>query len=129
MKYPKRSQYKYAKSRYRVRNWAEYEAGLQNYSVSGSAVDIHPRRAARVGSLHAIRSCARSWRRVARPVGTVKSFPVWRAPPIPTLRDPFDALCVPYKRETATHVVDARSRNSLSHNECPARDSNPKPTD
>ena len=29
MKYPKRSQYKYAKSRYRVRNWAEYEAGLQ----------------------------------------------------------------------------------------------------
>ena len=27
MKYPKRSQYKYAKSRYRVRNWAEYEAG------------------------------------------------------------------------------------------------------
>ncbi|MFH1833782.1 MAG: IS5 family transposase [bacterium] len=29
MKYPKRSQYKYAKSRYRVRNWAEYEAGLR----------------------------------------------------------------------------------------------------
>jgi hypothetical protein len=29
MKYPKRSQYKYAKSQYRVRNWAEYEAGLQ----------------------------------------------------------------------------------------------------
>ncbi len=29
MKYPKRSQYKHAKSRYRVRNWAEYEAGLQ----------------------------------------------------------------------------------------------------
>ena len=29
MKYPKRSQYKYAKSRYRVRTWAEYEAGLQ----------------------------------------------------------------------------------------------------
>ncbi len=29
MKYPERSQYKYAKSRYRVRNWAEYEAGLQ----------------------------------------------------------------------------------------------------
>ncbi len=28
MKYPKRSQYKYAKSRYRVRNWPEYEAGL-----------------------------------------------------------------------------------------------------
>jgi len=29
MKYPKRSQYKYAKSQYRVRNWPEYEAGLQ----------------------------------------------------------------------------------------------------
>ena len=29
MKYPKRSQYKHAKSRYRVRNWSEYEAGLQ----------------------------------------------------------------------------------------------------
>ncbi len=30
MKYPKRSQYKYAKSRYRVRNSAEYEAGLRS---------------------------------------------------------------------------------------------------
>ena len=29
LKYPKRSQYKYVKSRYRVSNWAEYEAGLQ----------------------------------------------------------------------------------------------------
>ena len=29
MKYPKRSQYKYAKSQYQVRNWPEYEAGLQ----------------------------------------------------------------------------------------------------
>ena len=29
MKYPKRRQYKYAKSQYRVRNWSEYEAGLQ----------------------------------------------------------------------------------------------------
>ena len=29
MRYPKRTQYKYAKSRYRVRNWAEYEAGLR----------------------------------------------------------------------------------------------------
>ena len=29
MKYPKRSQYKYAKSRYRVRNWRKYEAGLR----------------------------------------------------------------------------------------------------
>ena len=30
MRYPKRSQYRYAKSRYRVRNWAEYEAGLRS---------------------------------------------------------------------------------------------------
>ena len=29
MRYPKRSQYKYAKSRYRVRNWGDYETGLQ----------------------------------------------------------------------------------------------------
>ena len=29
MRYPKRSQYKYAKSRYQVRNWAKYEVGLQ----------------------------------------------------------------------------------------------------
>ena len=29
MKYPKRSQYKYAKSRYWVRTWGEYEAGPQ----------------------------------------------------------------------------------------------------
>ena len=29
MKYPKRSQYKHAKSQYRVRNWPEYDAGLQ----------------------------------------------------------------------------------------------------
>ena len=29
MKYPKRSQYKHAKSRYRIRNWSEYEAGLR----------------------------------------------------------------------------------------------------
>ena len=28
MKYPNRTQYKYAKSRYRVRNWRKYEAGL-----------------------------------------------------------------------------------------------------
>ena len=30
MQYPKRSQYKYPKSRYRVRKWAEYEAGLRS---------------------------------------------------------------------------------------------------
>ena len=29
MKYPKRSQYKHAKSQYRVRNWPEYEDGLR----------------------------------------------------------------------------------------------------
>ncbi len=29
MKYLKRSQYKYAKSPYRIRNWTEYEVGLQ----------------------------------------------------------------------------------------------------
>ena len=29
MKYPKRSQYKHAKSQYRVRNWSGYEAGLK----------------------------------------------------------------------------------------------------
>ncbi len=29
MKYPKRNQYKYAKSPYRIRNWSEYEAGLR----------------------------------------------------------------------------------------------------
>ena len=29
MKYPKRSQYKYVKSRYRIRNWPQYEVGLR----------------------------------------------------------------------------------------------------
>jgi hypothetical protein len=29
MKYPKRSQYKQAKSQYRVRNWPEYGGGLK----------------------------------------------------------------------------------------------------
>ncbi len=29
MRYPKRSQYKYAKPPYRIRNWPEYEAGLR----------------------------------------------------------------------------------------------------
>ena len=29
MRYPKRTQYKYSKSRYRVRNWAAYDAGLR----------------------------------------------------------------------------------------------------
>ena len=31
MKYPKRSQYKYAKAQYRVGNWPEYEVGLQKH--------------------------------------------------------------------------------------------------
>jgi hypothetical protein len=30
MRYPKRTQYKYAKSQYRVRNWANYETGLRS---------------------------------------------------------------------------------------------------
>jgi hypothetical protein len=30
MKYPKRNHYKYATSRYRIRNWPEYEAGPRN---------------------------------------------------------------------------------------------------
>ena len=36
MKYPKRSQYKYAKSPYRIRSWPEYEAGLRNPTKVGS---------------------------------------------------------------------------------------------
>lgn len=31
MRYPERTQYKHAKSRYRVRNGAEYETGLQKH--------------------------------------------------------------------------------------------------
>jgi hypothetical protein len=33
MRYPKRSQYKYAKSRFLVQDWAEYETGLQRRSA------------------------------------------------------------------------------------------------
>jgi hypothetical protein len=52
MKYPKRSQYKYAKTRYRIGNWPEYEAGLRrrgphrlafkrcNQLLEGSSIDI-----------------------------------------------------------------------------------------
>ena len=29
MQYPRRSQYRYAKAPYRIRNWPEYEAGLR----------------------------------------------------------------------------------------------------
>ena len=44
MKYPKRSQYKYRKSQYRIRNWPEYEAGLKRRGdltvwLSTSALD------------------------------------------------------------------------------------------
>ena len=44
MRYPKRSQYKYAKARYRVQNWAQYEAGLRRRGdltvwLSDAAVD------------------------------------------------------------------------------------------
>ncbi len=44
MKYPKRSQYKHAKSQYRLRNWPENEAGLQK---RGDVVAL-----AQVGGLH-----------------------------------------------------------------------------
>jgi hypothetical protein len=44
MKYPKRSQYKYTKSQYRIRNWPKYEAGLKRRGdltvwLSTSALD------------------------------------------------------------------------------------------
>ena len=44
MKYPKRSQYKHAKSQYRLQNWPEYEAGLQKRGdltvwISDAALD------------------------------------------------------------------------------------------
>jgi hypothetical protein len=53
MKYPKRTQYKYAKSRYRIRNWPEYEAGLRNRGdltlwLSGAA--LHAWRAPASGT-------------------------------------------------------------------------------
>ena len=45
MKYPKRSQYKHAKSQYRVRNWSEYEAGMKKRGdltvlLSDAALDV-----------------------------------------------------------------------------------------
>jgi len=50
MQYPKRIQYKYAKSGYRVRNWPEYEAGLQRRGsltvrLSDAALDAWRARA------------------------------------------------------------------------------------
>ncbi len=38
MRYPKRSQYKHAKSQYRVRNWPEYEGDLTVW-LSNAALD------------------------------------------------------------------------------------------
>jgi len=70
MKYPKRSQYKYAKSRYRVRNWAEYEAGLRKRCdltvwLSDNALD----------AWRAVPSCG--FRRM------VPTYSTGREPPIP----------------------------------------------
>jgi len=54
MKYPKRSQYKHAKSQYRVRNWAEYEAGLKHARQLSSGVTTAQGR----GNLSSLRSHA-----------------------------------------------------------------------
>ncbi len=40
MKYPKRRQYEHAKSRYRVKNWGEYEAGLRSRGLEGQRVEV-----------------------------------------------------------------------------------------
>ncbi len=37
MKYPRRRQYKYSKFLYRIRNWAEYAAGLTGYRTRDCA--------------------------------------------------------------------------------------------
>ena len=53
MRYPKRSQYKYAKSPYQVRNWATYEAGLQRrgeFTVWLSDAALNAWRAPATGS-------------------------------------------------------------------------------
>lgn len=47
MRYPKRRQYKYAKSPFRIPNWPEYEAGLRNRGdltlwLSDAALDAWP---------------------------------------------------------------------------------------
>jgi hypothetical protein len=52
MRYPKRSQYRYVKSRYRVQNWAQYEAGHQMRGVLTvwlSDVPLETRRAPAIG--------------------------------------------------------------------------------
>lgn len=55
MKYPKRSQYKYAKKPYRVRNWHQYEAGLRRRGdltiwITQAAIDSwHARPSGRPG--------------------------------------------------------------------------------
>ena len=41
----------------------------------------------------------------------------------------FRALYVPYTRKQPPTTVDSCLRKPLYYNECPARDSNPEPTD
>ena len=48
MKYPKRSQYKYAKSPYRIRSWPEYEAGQAQGKGRAVSVLIPPGRDAQL---------------------------------------------------------------------------------
>ena len=48
MKFPKRRQYKYAKSPYRVRNWAEYETAQSKGSGRAERVLIPPGRNAQL---------------------------------------------------------------------------------
>ena len=40
MKYPKRVQYRYAKSPYAIRNWPEYEAGIRIYAYNAIEADL-----------------------------------------------------------------------------------------
>jgi len=55
MKYPKRSQYKYAKSPYRIRIWPEYEADLRNrgdLTVWLSDAALHAWRLKKLGDIN-----------------------------------------------------------------------------
>ncbi len=81
MKYPKRSQYKYAKSRYRVRNWAEYEAGLQKRGdltvwLSDEALDSW--RAAPSGKPGGQRTYANIAIEAALTIRMVFHLPLWQ---------------------------------------------------
>lgn len=51
MRYPKRTQYKYAKARYRVRNWNEYEAGLLD-PISGPLASVAAHGADDAGAIY-----------------------------------------------------------------------------